>query len=98
MIGWGTVVHVLLEVAQMAHEQMGVNCEVIDLQSIMPYDSATIEKVRERAVSPDLSLIIYTMAIERSGGKVVERKIEQYPIPLFGQNMLCVQSEHSVEN
>lgn len=44
MIGWGTVVHVLLEVAQMAHEQMGVNCEVIDLQTIMPYDSATIEK------------------------------------------------------
>ena len=97
MIGWGTVVHVLLEVAQMAHEQMGVNCEVIDLQTIMPYDSATIEKVSERGVSPDLSLI-YTMAIERSGGKVVERKIEQYPIPLFGQNMLCVQSEHSVEN
>ena len=97
MIGWGTVVHVLLEVAQMAHEQMGVNCEVIDLQTIMPYDSATIEKVSEWAVSPDLSLI-YTMAIERSGRKVVERKIEQYPIPLFGQNMLCVQSEHSVEN
>ena len=45
MIGWGTVVHVLLEVAQMAHDQLGVSCEVIDLQTILPYDSATIEKV-----------------------------------------------------
>ena len=45
MIGWGTVVHVLLEVAQMAQEQLGVSCEVIDLQTIVPYDSETIEKV-----------------------------------------------------
>ncbi|KAL5265516.1 hypothetical protein ACHWQZ_G006288 [Mnemiopsis leidyi] len=44
MIGWGTVVHVLLEVAQMAHDELGVSCEVIDLQTIMPYDSETIEK------------------------------------------------------
>ena len=51
MIGWGTVVHVLLEVAQMAQEQLGVSCEVIDLQTIMPYDSATIEKVADRGGS-----------------------------------------------
>ena len=45
LVGWGTVVHVLLEVAQMAQEQLGVNCEVIDLQTIMPYDAETIEQV-----------------------------------------------------
>ena len=45
MIGWGTVVHVLLEVAKMAEEELNVSCEVIDLQTIMPYDSQTIEKV-----------------------------------------------------
>eukprot|EP00116_Pleurobrachia_bachei_P010546 sb/3470808/ len=43
MIGWGTVVHVLLEVAAMAQEQLGVSCEVIDLQTIVPYDAQTIE-------------------------------------------------------
>ena len=51
MIGWGTVVHVLLEVAQMAHDELGVSCEVIDLQTIMPYDSETIEKVRRFVVA-----------------------------------------------
>ena len=45
MVGWGTVVHVLLEVAHMAEEQLNVSCEVIDLQTIMPYDSETLEKV-----------------------------------------------------
>lgn len=45
MIGWGTVVHVLLEVAQMAQERLGVSCEVIDLQTILPYDAETLEKV-----------------------------------------------------
>ena len=51
MIGWGTVVHVLLEVAQMAHDELGVSCEVIDLQTIMPYDSETIEKVKTFVVA-----------------------------------------------
>ncbi|XP_035439062.2 2-oxoisovalerate dehydrogenase subunit beta, mitochondrial [Spodoptera frugiperda] len=42
LIGWGTQVHVLLEVAQIAEEKLGVKCDVIDLQSILPWDEDTV--------------------------------------------------------
>ena len=45
LIGWGTTVHVLLEVANMAQTELDVSCEVIDLQTIMPYDALTVEQV-----------------------------------------------------
>jgi len=44
LIGWGTTVHVLLEVANMVKEELDVSCEVIDLQTIMPYDALTVEQ------------------------------------------------------
>lgn len=44
LIGWGTTVHVLLEVANMAQSELDVSCEVIDLQTIMPYDALTVEQ------------------------------------------------------
>ncbi|XP_013184538.1 2-oxoisovalerate dehydrogenase subunit beta, mitochondrial [Amyelois transitella] len=42
LVGWGTQVHVLLEVARMADEKLGVKCDVIDLQSILPWDEETV--------------------------------------------------------
>lgn len=42
LIGWGTQVHVLREVAQLCEEKLGVSCEVIDLVSILPWDRDTI--------------------------------------------------------
>lgn len=45
MIGWGTQIHVLLEVAEMAKDQLNVNCEVIDLVSILPWDRETVCEV-----------------------------------------------------
>lgn len=45
LVGWGTQVHVLREVAEMAKEQLGVSCEVIDLMSILPWDEETIIEV-----------------------------------------------------
>jgi len=42
LIGWGTQVHVLREVAQLAQEKLGVSCEVIDLVSILPWDEETV--------------------------------------------------------
>ena len=42
MIAWGTQVHVMLEVAQMAQERLGVSCEVIDLRTILPWDKETV--------------------------------------------------------
>lgn len=45
LIGWGTQVHVLLEVAQMAKKQYNISCEVIDLVSILPWDKTTVCQV-----------------------------------------------------
>ena len=45
LIGWGTQVHVLREVADMAQKQYGISCEVIDLVSILPWDKKTIVEV-----------------------------------------------------
>ncbi|XP_055689003.1 2-oxoisovalerate dehydrogenase subunit beta, mitochondrial [Lutzomyia longipalpis] len=42
LIAWGTQIHVMTEVADMAKKQLGVNCEVIDLVSILPWDKETI--------------------------------------------------------
>lgn len=44
LIGWGTQVHVLKEVADIAQEKLGVSCEVIDLVSILPWDRETVFK------------------------------------------------------
>ncbi|CAD5205541.1 unnamed protein product [Bursaphelenchus okinawaensis] len=42
MVSWGTQLHVVLEAAEIAESQMGVSCEVIDLQSILPWDVETV--------------------------------------------------------
>lgn len=42
LLGWGTQIHVLKEVADLAKSKYGVNCEVIDLVSILPWDKETI--------------------------------------------------------
>jgi 2-oxoisovalerate dehydrogenase E1 component beta subunit len=42
LVAWGTQLHVILEVAQMAEKELGVSCEVIDLQSILPWDVDTV--------------------------------------------------------
>ncbi|KAI6175076.1 2-oxoisovalerate dehydrogenase subunit beta, mitochondrial [Aphelenchoides bicaudatus] len=44
MVSWGTQLHVVLEVADMAKKELGISCEVIDLQSILPWDVDTIAK------------------------------------------------------
>lgn len=45
LVGWGTQLHVLMETAVMAKELLDISCEVIDLQSIIPWDVDTITKV-----------------------------------------------------
>ncbi|XP_051170770.1 2-oxoisovalerate dehydrogenase subunit beta, mitochondrial [Leptopilina boulardi] len=42
LIGWGTQVHVLQEVADLAQEKLDVSCEIIDLVSILPWDIDTV--------------------------------------------------------
>ncbi|MEQ2173281.1 hypothetical protein GOODEAATRI_030454, partial [Goodea atripinnis] len=45
LVAWGTQIHVLREVANMAQEKLGVSCEVIDLRTILPWDTETVCKV-----------------------------------------------------
>ncbi|CEM30924.1 unnamed protein product [Vitrella brassicaformis CCMP3155] len=42
-VGWGTQVHRMLKAAEMAKEE-GISCEIIDLQTILPWDVHTIEE------------------------------------------------------
>nr|SVE85565.1 EOG090X0840 [Daphnia pulicaria] len=42
LVGWGTQVHVLREVCQLAKDQLNVSCELIDLVTILPWDKETI--------------------------------------------------------
>ncbi|XP_013778367.1 2-oxoisovalerate dehydrogenase subunit beta, mitochondrial-like isoform X2 [Limulus polyphemus] len=44
LVGWGTQVHVLKEVCQLAQDKLNVSCELIDLVSILPWDKDTIAK------------------------------------------------------
>lgn len=44
IVSWGTQVHVAMEAAKEVEKD--VSCEVIDLQTILPYDVDTIVKVR----------------------------------------------------
>ena len=45
VVGWGTQIHVLRDVCKMAKDQLGVNCELIDLRTILPWDEDTVIKV-----------------------------------------------------
>ena len=45
VVGWGTQIHVLRDVCKMAKDELGVSCELIDLQTIVPWDEATVIKV-----------------------------------------------------
>ncbi|KAI1292295.1 2-oxoisovalerate dehydrogenase subunit beta, mitochondrial [Halotydeus destructor] len=42
IVGWGTQVHILHEVCQMAQDQLNISCELIDLVTIVPWDQETI--------------------------------------------------------
>ncbi|KAK0045532.1 2-oxoisovalerate dehydrogenase subunit beta mitochondrial [Biomphalaria pfeifferi] len=44
LIGWGTQVHVLKEVASLAQQKFNVSCEVIDLCTMIPWDRDTVTK------------------------------------------------------
>ena len=45
LLGWGTQVHVLRQVADLAHDKLNISCELIDLRTILPWDSATVIEV-----------------------------------------------------
>ena len=52
LIGWGTQIHVLSEVATLARDNLDVHCEVIDLVSISPWDKETVCNVSGNYTAP----------------------------------------------
>jgi len=42
LLAWGTQVHVLRDVVNMARDELGVSCELIDLRTILPWDEQTV--------------------------------------------------------
>lgn len=42
LLGWGAQVQVLLDASKMAQDLRGISCEVIDLQTIVPWDREAI--------------------------------------------------------
>ena len=45
LVGYGAQVQVLREVCDMAREQLGVSCELVDLRTILPWDLETVAQV-----------------------------------------------------
>lgn len=45
LLAWGTQVHVLREVAELARQEHNIHCEVIDLVTILPWDQQTVFNV-----------------------------------------------------
>ena len=45
LVGYGTQIQVLREVCNMARDELGVSCELIDLRTIMPWDMETVAQV-----------------------------------------------------
>ena len=45
LVGYGTQIQVLREVCNMARDELGVSCELIDLRTIMPWDMDTVAQV-----------------------------------------------------
>lgn len=44
VVGWGAQLRVLEAACDLAQKQYGINAELIDLQTILPWDADTIEK------------------------------------------------------
>lgn len=44
LVGWGAQMRVLLEVAQQIEQDIQVSCEVIDLQSLLPWDIESVTR------------------------------------------------------
>lgn len=47
-VGWGTQVHRLMKAAEKAKNDFGIDVEVIDLQTILPWDADTVQQSVEK--------------------------------------------------
>jgi 2-oxoisovalerate dehydrogenase E1 component beta subunit len=85
LVGWGAQVHVLKEAADMANAEKGISCEIIDLQTILPWDRDAIAA----SVSKTGRLVIAHEAPKTSGfgaeiaAEIQEQCMLQLKSPIF---------------
>jgi hypothetical protein len=84
LVGWGTQVHVLREVCQLAKDQLNVSCELIDLVTILPWDKETIAQVGNPNIMPFLSVAV---------GKNKNCLKKKREIPLKMRNFEAIRNE-----
>eukprot|EP01108_Squamamoeba_japonica_P006223 TRINITY_DN5008_c0_g1_i1.p1 TRINITY_DN5008_c0_g1~~TRINITY_DN5008_c0_g1_i1.p1 ORF type:complete len:388 (+),score=103.04 TRINITY_DN5008_c0_g1_i1:92-1165(+) len=48
LVGWGAQMHVMAEAAELAASELGVECELIELRTLLPWDQATVAASVER--------------------------------------------------
>ena len=44
VVGWGAQIHVLTEACKKAKEEAGINCDLIDLRTVLPWDVDIVEQ------------------------------------------------------
>jgi len=45
LVGYGAQIQVFRDVCDMAKDQLGVSCEIIDIRTLLPWDVDTVAKV-----------------------------------------------------
>lgn len=46
VVGYGTQMRVLSAACEKAHKELGIDCELIDLRTIIPWDTGKLKKSR----------------------------------------------------
>ena len=78
LVGWGTQIHVLRDVVEMAQDKLQVSCELIDLRTILPWDINTVAKVQTQLVistafDPQCSGAKFSKLLRKNLGKYIEK-------------------------
>lgn len=93
ILSYGSMLHVALQAAEMASESLNVDCEVIDLRSIVPLDIKTIEQSVKKtgrviivveapsiaSFASELSALIAERWIEYMEGPII--RVAGYDVP-----------------
>jgi len=111
IISYGSMLHVALEAAELAAEKSNIECEVIDLKTLMPLDIETLEKsVKKtgRVISvteapktsgfgAEISALVAERWIEYMEGPILRVTGYDTPFPLIFENDYLPTAERVLE-